>query len=246
MDAFEEAREAGSRWVRIAGLALLFSKALVIVANYGASFRLIVPDDAVTTARNLQANEALFRANIACNLLYAATVVVLLAALHRIFSRIDRRIALMVSACWMLVAAMWATTALGMLGALRLLGDTAYLSVFEASQLQAMARLQLSTSYDGYYVGLPFWGLAWLLGSCLLYRSRDIPRALAGAGIAASAWCVFCAFGFVGVPNFDRIIGAWAFDTPIFLFEVVLGFWLLFKGLAPAVPGGLREASPGG
>jgi hypothetical protein len=24
MDAFEEAREAGSRWVRIAGLALLF------------------------------------------------------------------------------------------------------------------------------------------------------------------------------------------------------------------------------
>ena len=68
--------------------------AIVIVANYGISFRLIVPGNAAETARNIAAHESLFRLNIACDLIYVAGVVVLLAALYVILKRVDRNLAL--------------------------------------------------------------------------------------------------------------------------------------------------------
>ncbi|MGH9929929.1 MAG: DUF4386 domain-containing protein [Pyrinomonadaceae bacterium] len=98
--------------------------------------------------------------------------------------------------------------------------------------------MHLSSGYDAYYIGLPFWGLASTIGSYLLFRSRYIPRALAGFGVISSVWCVFCAFAFIVFPRFDATVNAWAFDMPIFLFEMALGLWLLFKGLSPT---GLAE-----
>jgi hypothetical protein len=134
-------------------------------------------------------------------------------------------------------------TALNMLGALRLLGDAAYLPVFKADQLQTLARLQLSSSYDAYYVGQPFWGLTSLVCSYLWFRSGYIPKALASFGILSSAWCVFCAFAFIVFPNFSATVRASWFDVPLVLFEIVLGLWLLFKGLSPSRLGGHEMAS---
>ncbi len=232
--------EAQSQAARLAGFALLFSKVIVVVANFGISFRLSVPSSAVDTARNIMAHEALFRINIACNLMYAVAIIVLLAALYQLLGPVNRTLALVAASCWMIVAMMWGVSALSMLGTLRLLGDAAYLSVFETTQLQTLARLHLSSGYDAYYIGLPFWGLASTMGSYLLFRSRYIPRALAGFGVVSSAWCMLCAFAFIIVPHFDAIINAWAFDMPIFLFEVALGVWLLIRGLRST---GLAETS---
>jgi len=233
MTSIHEHGEPLSQAARIAGFAFLFSKFVVVVANFGISFRLSVPDNAVDTARNIMANETLFRINIACNLIYAATIIVLLCALYQIFRSVSRTLALIGATFWMIVALMWSIAALEMLGALRQLGNASYLSVFPVQQLQTLARLEMSTGYDTYYIGLPFWGLASMIGSYLLYRSRYIPRALAGLGLLASAWCVFCAFAFIAWPHFDATINAWWFDMPIFLFEVALGLWLLFRGLRP-------------
>jgi hypothetical protein len=229
------------RAARVAGVAFLFAIALVVVANYGVNFRLIVPGNAVDTARNILAHETLFRLNIACNLVYAATLLVLLSSLYVTLGAVDRNTALVAALCRLVCAMMWGLTALHSLGALRLLGDAAYLPVFGAEQLQTLARLNLSSSYDAYYVGLPFWGLASTVCSVLWFRSRYIPRALAAFGVIASAWCVFCAFAFIVYPHFDKTVGASWFDMPLVLFETILGFWLLFKGLrspaaAPQVP----------
>jgi hypothetical protein len=231
--------ESQRKAARIAGCAFLFSKVIVVVANFGISFRLSVPGSAVETAQNIMANETLFRINIACNLIYVVTIVVLLSALYQILKPVNRNLALVATFCWMMFALMWSVAALNMLGALRLLGHAAYLPVFEVDQLQTLARLHLSSGYDAYYVGLPFWGLASTLGSYLLFTSRYIPRALAGFGVIASVWCVFCAFAFIVFPRFDATVDAWAFDMPIFLFEMALGLWLLFKGLSPT---GLAES----
>jgi hypothetical protein len=120
-----------------------------------------------------------------------------------------------------------------MLGALRLLGNTAYLPVFAADQLQTLANLHLASGNDAYYVGLPFWGMASLLCSFLWLRSHYVPRLLAAFGVISSAWCVFCAFAFIVFPHFDAIVHAGWFDMPMVIFELVLGFWLLLKGLSP-------------
>ena len=154
---------------------------------------------------------------------------VLLAELYVILKPVSRIVALVAAFCGLVYALMWVVTVLNMLGALRLLGDATYLGVFEANQLQTLARLHLAESFDAYYVGLPFWGLASTVCSYLWFKSRYIPRALAIFGVVSSAWCVICAFAFIAFPNFEKTIGLSWFDVPMVIFEMALGLWLLFK-----------------
>ena len=216
---------------RVAGFTFLFAMAIVVLANYGISFRLSVPGDAAETARNIMANRTLFRINIACNLLYAATVGVLLSSLYLILKPVDRNLALVAAFCRLVVALMWSVTALNMLSALRLLDGGTYLSVFEADRLQALARLHLDAGYDAYYIGLPFWALASTVCSYLWFQSRYVPRALAVFGVISSAWCVFCSFAFLISPSFQNAVHPMWFDMPMVIFEMALGLWLLLKGL---------------
>jgi hypothetical protein len=225
--------ESQRKAARVAGLTFLLAIAIVVAANYGINFRLIVPDNAVDTARNMMAHETLFRLNIACNLIYVVNVVVLLAALYVILKPVNRHLALIATFCRLVFALMWCVTALNTLGALRLLGNAAYLPVFNADQLQTLARLHLTSSYDAYYVGLPFWGLASTVCSYLWLKSGYIPRTLAAFGVISSAWCVMCAFAFIVFPHFDTTVNAYWFDSPMVIFEMALGFWLLLKGLGP-------------
>jgi len=226
--------ESQRKAARVAGFAFLLAIVIVVLANYGVSFRLIVPGSAAETARNIMAHATLFRLNIVGDLLYAATVGVLLSALYLILKPVNRTVALVAAFCRLVYTLMWVVTVLNMLGALRLLGDAAYLPVFAADQLQTLATLHLRASYDAYYVGLPFWGLASTVCSYLWFKSRYIPRALAAFGVVSAAWGVFCAFAFMVFPHFDATVNASWFDFPMFIFEMALGLWLLFKGLRPS------------
>jgi len=228
MDALDPSQVRAARW---AGVAFLAAIAVVILANYGVNFRLILPGDAAGTARNILAHEGLFRLNLACNVLYAAILLGLSVALYRVLRPVCGGVALLATVCRVTLALMWCLAALNSLSALRLLQGTPYLAAFGADQAQVLARLQLASSYDAYYVGLPFWGLASTLCAWLWLRSAYIPKWLAVAGLLASAWAVFCAFAFLAVPRFDHAVGASWFDLPLLLFELVLGLRLLIKGL---------------
>lgn len=218
---------------KIAGFTILLAIAIVFFGYFGISTRLIIPGNATETARNIMAHENLFRINIACNLIYVVNVLVLLTVLYVVLKPVNRNLALVAAFCRLVYALMWVVTILNMLGALRLLGDATYLGVFEVNQLQALARLQLASSFDAYYAGLPFWGLASTLCSYLWFKSRYIPRVLAAFGLISSAWCVICAFAFIAFPNFDKTVGLSWFDVPLVIFEMVLGLWLLIKGIRP-------------
>ncbi|MGA9422831.1 MAG: DUF4386 domain-containing protein [Rhodanobacteraceae bacterium] len=242
MNSISTQSESQRTAARVAGFAFLFAIVIVILANYGINFRLIVPDNAVATARNVVAHATLIRLNVVCNLIYVVTVLMLLAALYVILQPVNRILALVATFCRLILALMWAVTALNTLGALRLLGNAAYLPVFQANQLQTLARLHIASSHDAYYVGLPFWALASTVCSYLWFKSRYIPRALAVLGLISSAWCVICAFAFIVFPHFDASVNAYWFDSPMVLFEMALGLWLLFKGLRPAGTIRLDEA----
>lgn len=229
--AIDESRRQAAR---VVGVTFLLAIAIVVLANYGIAFRLIVPGNAAETARNIMADETLFRINIACNLVYVVNMLVLLAALYAVLEPAGRGLALVAAFFRLVYALMWGVTALNMLGALRLLGDAAYLPVFRPDQLQTLARLHISI--DAYYIGLPFWGLASTVCSYQWFKSRYVPRSLAAFGLVASAWCVICAFAYLVFPRFDTAVNAYWFDMPLVLFETALGLWLLFKGLRPAVP----------
>ena len=53
-----------------------------------------------------------------------------------------------------------ASYTLNLLGALRLVGNAPYLQAFEADSITGVGQAQIAATFDDYYVGLPFFGLA--------------------------------------------------------------------------------------
>jgi len=216
---------------KIAGVTGLLAVAIVVFGNYVLLSPLIVPRDAAETARNIIAHQTQARVAVICFLLYSANVVVLLAALYLILKPVDRILALIGALFRLVFAVLWLLATLNLLGALRMLGTAPYLQVFQPEHIQALARLQIASNFDDYYVGLPFFGLAATICAYLWLKSGYIPKTLAVFGIISSAWCVLCAFVFLIFPNFNKIVNDYIFDTPMAIFELVVSLWLLFKGL---------------
>jgi Domain of unknown function (DUF4386) len=216
---------------KVAGFAVLFSMVIVVFANYALLNPLLVRGNAVETARNILAHETQFRVAATCFLTYSLSVVVLLAALYVVLKPVNRGLALVGALFRLVFALLWLLSTLNLLSALRLLGSASYLQVFEADRLQALARLYIAATFDDYYVGLPFFGLAATVCAWLWLKSNYIPKWLALFGVISSAFCVLCAFVYLIFPGFAKPVNPYWFDSPMALFEMVVGFWLLIKGL---------------
>jgi hypothetical protein len=222
---------------RIAGVSGLLAFVIVVFGNYALLNPLVVAGNAVETARNFAAHQTQVRLALICFLTYGVSVVVLLAALYVILRPVGRLLALIGALFRLVFALLWLLTTLNLLGALRLLGNAPYLQAFEADRLQVLARLQIAASFDDYYVGLPFFGLAATACAYLWLKSGYIPKALAAFGVISSAWCVICAFVFLIFPTFEKTVNAYWFDSPMAIFELILSVWLLSKGIRTANPG---------
>src|SRR5438094_4405062 len=219
---------------KVAGIAGILAFVLVVFGNYVLLEPLLVPRNAVDTARNILAHQMQFRLALICFVTYGIGAIVLLSALYVIFAPVNRGLALAGALFRLVFAMLWLIAPLNSLAALRLLGDASYLKVFEPDRLQVLARVQLAGSFDDYYVGLPFFGLAATVCAWLWLKSNYIPRGLSIFGVIGSAWCVFCAVVYLIFPDFNKIVNDYIFDSPMALFELVLSFWLLIKGLKPA------------
>ena len=220
---------------KIAGVAGLLGFVLVVFGNYVLLQPLVVPRNAVDTARNVLEHQTQFRVALTCFVAYGVGSVVLLAALYVILAPVNRGLAFAGATFRLVFVVLWLIAPLNSLAALRLLGDTHYLKVFEPDRLQVLARLQLAGSFDDYYVGLPFFGLAATVCAYLWLKSKYIPRALSMFGVIASAWCVLCAVVYLIFPGIAKPVDPYWFDSPMALFELVVSIWLLFRGL-PLTP----------
>jgi hypothetical protein len=221
---------------KIAGWSGLLTFAIVVFGNYVLLNPLVVPGNAAATAQNIVAHQTQFRITVVCFLTYSLGVVVLLSALYVVLKPVNPGLALAGALLRLVFALLWLLSPLNLLGMLRLLSNANYLQGFEPDRLQALARIQLGATFDNYYVGLPFFGLAATVCAWLWLKSNYIPRGLSIFGVIASAWCVICAFVFLIFPHFNKIVNDYVFDTPMALFELILSFWLLFRGLKSVEP----------
>ena len=219
---------------KVAGVAGLVTFAIVVFGNYVLLNPLIVPRNAADTARNILAHQTQFRVALICFITFGIGAIVLLTALYVVLAPVNRGLALAGALFRLVFAMLWLIAPLNSLAALRLLGDASYLKVFEPDRLQALARVQLAGSFDDYYVGLPFFGLAATVCAWLWLKSNYIPRGLSIFGVISSAWCVLCAVVYLIFPSFNKIVNDYVFDSPMALFELALSVWLLIKGLKPA------------
>ncbi|HEY1936606.1 MAG TPA: DUF4386 domain-containing protein [Candidatus Angelobacter sp.] len=230
MGGIEPAQYAAAK---AAGFLYLFLMASALFAEFYVRRRLIVPNDALHTATNVAAHEQLFRLGIGADLITFAGDIALIWALYVILKPVQRNIALL-AAFWRLAeCSILATVILNDLAALRLLSGAGYLEAFSQTQLQALTSLFLDMEISGYRIGAVFFALGSLLFSYLWFKSRYIPRALAVWGILSSLLPLFVASSVLVFPfeEFYGQIRRGRTGIPMVIFEIILGFWLLTKGI---------------
>jgi Domain of unknown function (DUF4386) len=217
-------------YARVAGVIYLSAMALSIFSQVFVLDRLVVQGDARATAANILASEGLFRLGIAVDVTIAASDVVIAWAFYELLKAVDRSLALMGAFLRVADGVILAVTTFSALLTLRLLSGVDYLQAFDGSQLQSLARLSVSARGAGFFIAFVFLGLGSAVFAYLLFKSRYVPRVLAGWGVFAS---LLLALGSLAV-----ILSSWfatnasmIYMLPMFFYEVPLGLWFLIRGV---------------
>jgi hypothetical protein len=228
--------ESQRKAARVAGWMYLFTMMAANFAEFYVRGRILVQGDAVQTARNIAASAGLFRLGLASDLLMLAGEGVLVVALYVILKPVNRNLA-MLAVFWRLVeCSVAAVTVAGNIAALRLLSGADSPQALNSEQLQALARVLIGMDAGGNRVAALFFGLGSAAFCCLWFKSRYIPRVLSAWGILASLVPVFIPLATIVLSAFaDAPLRRARTGSPIIIFEVVLGGWLLLKGIKEPV-----------
>jgi hypothetical protein len=217
---------------RVAGLWYLVLVAIGPVRLIYIPTKLFVHGNAAATANNIAAHEWLFRFGMLSDLVGAVVLIFLVLAFYRLFSEVDRRLAVLVIILGGVMPAL--INFVGVVsdgGALMLVRGADFLSVFDKPQRDALALLFLRLRDQQNTAAEMLWGL-WLFPLALLvYRSRALPRFIAvWLGINGVAYVILSVTGLL-TPQYGNTV--FAMGQPAFLGEIVLMLWLVVKGAQP-------------
>ena len=219
---------AQTKAARLAGAMYLICMATGIIGESFIRGSLIVRGDAAQTAQNIIGSERLFRIGIAADLVTFTGVIVLIWALYVLLKPVERNLALLAVLLRITEAAIHLVATLFSSVALVLLSGAESLKSLDVNQLHSLALVALRAQGAGINLGFVLLGLGSAVFAYLLLRSRYVPKALAAWGIFSSLLLATTAVAFIVFPAVGPFrLGAM---VPMFIYEVVLGFWLLFKG----------------
>ena len=217
---------------RIAGFMFLFAF-IVPTLNWAIILsKFNVVNDALATANNIMANEFLFRIGLFTELIMSFGLIVLALALFIVLKTINKSLALFALILKVIEATIAVVIVLISFIALQILIGEAYLTAFTQEQLQIPAGLILNSHTALFSIPMLFLGLDMMVFSYLFFQSKYIPRILAGFGILSFALIFIHASMYIIAPEYAMMqINQIIFWAPSGIFEVVIGIWLLFKGV---------------
>ena len=218
---------------RFVGAAYLFALPTSMFAELYVFSQLLDAGSVTQTAHNIAAHQRLFRLGIASNFLAFAADGVLITALYLVLGPVSRGLATLGLVWRTIETALLFVALLGDMQVTKLLGATPYLAAMPPDQLAMQARLALSGHGAAYNFALVLAGMGSTVFALVWWRSGYVPKWLAGLGILASANLAVCTFLAIVFPEGPFTVSF--YGGPIFLFELTMGFWLLFKGL-PRTP----------
>jgi len=212
------------------GCAYLITNALAYFAEFHVRAKLFDYQSAANTFANIATSQHLFRLGLAADLLTFALDVVIIAGTYLILRPASRCLATFGLAWRLIETAIVAVMALDTFHILTLVSGADYLRAFPAAQLQAMIRMAVDAHNAGYNTGFLFFGLGSGAFCIAWYRSRYIPRVLAAWGLLGSVLAAASTFVYTMSPALADIVEPTCF-IPIGTFEIILGFWLLLRGV---------------
>jgi hypothetical protein len=214
---------------RLAGFLYLLVALIAPVGLMYVPARLIVSGNASATADNIRGSEWLLRIGIATELIHQVVAVFLVLALYRLLRAVNETHAKQMVILGALVSVpIMFVNVLNEIAALILLGGAEFLSVFERSELDALAYFFLRLHEEGITVVSVFWGL-WLFPfGMLVIRSSFIPRVVGVLLIIAGVAYVVGSFASLALPRYALLVSQ--VGGPLALGEVPIVFWLLIWG----------------
>jgi hypothetical protein len=179
---------------RLAGLLYLVIVAGGAFAQLGVRDGLVVAGDAAATARNIAGHELLYRAGFVIEVFYLLCSIPLKLLLYRIFSVVNRNLALAMILFAAVGTAIQGVILLAHYAPLVFLGEGAHLAAFTVQQREAAAYVALQLFDYGYMIALAFFGGFCLIIGYLVTRSTFFPRvvglllAIEGAAYLANSF----------------------------------------------------------
>jgi len=218
-----------SKKARVAGLLYMLASLAGVVRLAYIPNVLFVRGDAMATANNILAHEALFRWGMVGELLAAVLWLFVPLALYRLLEDVDRRLAiLMVILGSLMQVPLFVANVVTDAAALMLARGGGSLSVLDQAPRDAFARLFLDLHHQLDLANAVFWGV-WLIPfGLLVYRSRFLPRVLGvWLILACIAWLAFSVTGFLFPGHEDE---ASSYGQPLLLGEIAMILWLGIMG----------------
>lgn len=220
------------RAARLCGALYLYIIVAGMFAELGVRARLVVASDAAATARNLLANESLFRVGAAGELLHVAVDVVVAVLLYGLLRHVDRGLALLAALTRVAADVVLGVSSLAQFAALRLLQGGEAGGGLVAAQREELALVALRLHGDGYAICLVFFAFTCLALGPLVRRSDFLPRAIGPLLSLAGACYLVTSFTHLIAPRLAGNLFPWLYLPP-FVAELSLALWLLVRGVDP-------------
>ena len=212
---------------RIAGLAYIL---IILLGVFKVNFieLSVIKSGNYAPTNNIIADELLFRIGIASEIVMYLLVIALSLALYFILKQIDKNLAL--SALLLRFGEAIIGSMVTILSGLIPLLILNIEPVFGQEQIRALIELFLNLRIAGLNIVLIFIGSGGTIFCYLFYRSWFVPRLLAAWGIFTYVSMFILGFVNILLPERPNMIEIVLFSLGG-LFEVILGFWLLIKGV---------------
>lgn len=222
-----------SKTARIAGLLFLLTFIFPTITWIFVSSKFIVEGNAVAAAHNIIEHERLFRFGIITELIRSGLATAFALTLYILLKSANRNLALLGLFLKMTEAVLLAVFALIQFIALLILNERFSLTVFEPLQIQALVGSFINQHFYISAVVMAFHGLNLMIFLYLLFDSKYVPRKLAGFGIISYALVFIYALILILAPDYAMILPVQIVClAPSVLVELILGSWLLIKGIS--------------
>lgn len=149
-----------------------------VAAQVFIADRLIVDDDAATTASNIVANKSLYRLGFTIFMLEMVAQLGTSALFYDLLKPVNRSLARTTAIIGFTGCGIKTFARLFYYAPLILLGGAPYLSAIPTEQLEALSLAFIGINNQGAAIGLIFFGFESLLGGWLLFNSGFLPRFL--------------------------------------------------------------------